>query len=194
MSDRVPYEDVDDVIEAAVKAHDATVDTLSVEELEQVATELDIPAALVAPAVVAVRERRAELLAAELEADRVAARRIRIAAIAATVLVVLGTMWCLIVRTRVRGAWLQVQRQRAQVVNVMQRQTQTRAQWAAAPDSANKHAELSGAQNRVRVERKRYDDAVAEYRAHSSSLAGRLVTTLGDYPDEVPMSSEVAGW
>jgi hypothetical protein len=190
----VAYADVDDVIEAAARAKEQRVDALSVEELQEVAAELDIPADLVEPAIEQVRRRRAEQLAAdEAEAAAAARRRKYIGAgLCGAVVLLLG--WGLLARSDLRDAQLQVERRRAQVINVLDRQVATERQWNDAPDSPDKHAELSGAENRVRVERKRYDEAVSEYQRHVTSLAGRVVATLGDYPEQLPMSSEIQGW
>src|SRR5690606_2826466 len=137
---------------------------LSVEELEEVAAELEIPKHLVAPAVETVRRRREAALAAErTRAER--ARRIRIGLlVGAGVLGVFVLVASFTTYSGLREARLAAERQRAQVINVLERQQATTAQWAGAAESADKHAELSGAENRVRVERARYDELATEYR------------------------------
>lgn len=191
---KVRYEDVDDVIAAAAKAKNAEEDLLSVEELEQVADELDIPKHLVAPAIETVRKRReAELAAERAKAER--ARRLRLgalvggAALAAIVLIASFTTY-----GGLRDAKLAAERQRAQVINVIERQQATRAQWASAADSADKQAELSGAENRVRVERARYDELATEYRRRAGGVFGSLVRSLTGLPDTLPLSSEQHEW
>ena len=192
--DKVAYEDVDEVIAAAARAKDREASFLSVEELQEVAAELDIPARLLGPAIEEVRRRR-ELELARERADAAAAmRRRKIALYGGAALAVVLVVWGLVARASVRDAMLDAEKQRSQVVNVMDRQVATRAQWADAPDSPDKRAELSGAENRVRVERQRYDEIATEYRRRASSLGGRVVVWLGGYPPELPLSSGIDGW
>lgn len=70
---------------------------------------------------------------------------------------------------------LEAERQRSQVINVLDRQAATRAQWESALESADKQAELSGAENPVRLERKRCDEMVTEYARVASGLGGRVI-------------------
>lgn len=191
---KVRYEDVDDVIEAAAKAKNEAAELLSVEELKEVAAELDIPPDLIEPAVETMRRRReAELAAERARADR--AKRIRLGAIVGGGLLgVIVLVSTITTYTGLRDAKLAVDGRRAQVINVVERQQATIAQWASATASPDKHAELSGAENRVRIERARYDEAVMEYRRHAGGLFGWLVTSLTSYPDTLPLSSEQQGW
>ena len=191
---KVHYDDIDDVIAAAAKAKNEEEELLSVEELEEVAAELEIPKHLVAPAVETVRRRREAALAAErTRAER--ARRIRIGLlVAAGVLGVFVLVASFTTYSGLREARLAAERQRAQVINVLERQQATTAQWAGAAESADKHAELSGAENRVRVERARYDELATEYRRRAGGLFGSLVISLTDLPDTLPLSSEGPEW
>ena len=51
-------------------------------------------------------------------------------------------------------------------------------------------AELLGAENRVRVEQKRYDEAAAKYNAEARGVGAGLARTFVGLPAEVPMSNE----
>lgn len=193
-AEKVAYTDIEDVIAAAAKARDAEADSISVEEIEAIAADLDIPAHLVAPAVQEVRRRREVKLAAERAQEEQRARRTKLAtraaaALAAVLLVAGGYTW-----SGLREAWFAVAQQRSQVINVVERRAETRAQWADAAESADKHAELSGAENRVRIERKRYDERVTEFNSRASGPLARLVGLLTGYPAQLPLSAEVDGW
>ena len=194
MSTKVKYDDVDDVIGAAAAAMEQEEAFLSVEELEGVAAELDIPARLVGPAIDEVRRRRASELAREQAADATATRRRRQALIAGGIALVVVAAWATIARANLRSALLDADRQRSQVVNVLDRQRATEAQWAESPDSADKQAELSGADNRVWVERKRYDDLVTEYQRHATGLWGSVWVRWAGYPETLPLSADIDGW
>jgi hypothetical protein len=191
---KVAYEDVDDVIEAAARAKDQEASFLSVEELQEVAAEIDIPARLLGPAIEQVRKRRELDIARERAAAELAQRRRRLGSYAAAALGVVLLVWGLAARASLRDAMLEAEQQRSQVVNVIDRQLATRAQWADAPESPAKSAELSGAENRVRLERQRYDEIATEYRRRATSLGGRAVVWLGGYPAELPLSSGIDGW
>ncbi len=189
-ADKIAFKDVEDVIAAAARANDERQDQVSVEELQEMAAELDIPADLVGPAIETVRKRREIQLASERDRAARNKRRWRGAAIAAGVTTVILIVWLATSRGALLDAKLAVDLQRAQVINVLERQRATVKQWATAPDSPDKQAELSGAENRVRIERARYDQLVTSYRQE----AGGLASWLFGYPDSLPLSSELGQW
>ncbi|MEX1366030.1 MAG: hypothetical protein AB1Z98_23080 [Nannocystaceae bacterium] len=188
---RVAITEVDDVIEAAANAHAVEAETLSVEELQDVARQLDIPTSLVVPAIAKVRKRRADVLAADVERAQRAAARLRYIAAGAALLVLMVVVAMVSARADVRSAWSRAEKHRAQVLNVRERQRATKAQWADVADSPRKHAELTGAENRVRVEQKNYDAAAVAYNDAASGPLAHLVVVLGDYPESVSLSSEM---
>jgi len=53
-------------------------------------------------------------------------------------------------------------------------------------------AEIAGAENRVRIERKRYDEAAADYNRVAGGFNARWVTIFSGHPKRVPMSMEVS--
>lgn len=188
---RIAIDDVDDVIEAAAKAHAVERETLSVEEVLDVARQLQLPGELVVPAIARVRKQRRERLAADAERATQAAKRLQvIAGIAATVVLAL-VAWGASARAHVRDAWSRVEKHRVEVVDVRDRQRATKARWAEVADSPRKHAELSGAENRVRVEHHSYDAAAVAYNDVASGLMAELVVEWSDYPESVPLSSQV---
>ena len=191
---RVAYQDIEDVIAAAARAKREAEDQVSVEELQEIAGELDIPAHLVAPAVEEVRRRREAALAAERAAAARARKRARVLQIGGAIVAVVLVAWGWSSYAALRDAKLAVERQRSQVVNVVERHRATRAQWDGAADSSDKHAELSGAENRVRVERARYDELVIAYRREAGGLGGRVVAAIAGYPSTLPLSSELGDW
>ncbi len=87
-------------------------------------------------------------------------------------------------------------RARAQVRNVVERQEVVRLRWADADadaDARDRMAELAGAENRVRIERARYDEAAAAYNAEASGAWPSLVARLSGLPARHPLSNE-AHW
>ncbi len=188
---RIAIADVDDVIEAAAQAHAVERETLSVEEVQDVARQLQIPAELVAPAIAVVRKRRRDQLAADAAAAAATAMRLKVLGGVAAALAAIVLAWGLAARSSVRAAWSRVEKHRAQVLNVRDRQRATKVQWEGVADSPRRSAELTGAENRVRVEQKNYDAAAVEYNDTASGVMARLVVTWGDYPESVPLSSEV---
>lgn len=188
--DKVAFKDVEEVIAAAARANEERLEQVSVEEVQDIAAQLDIPADLVAPAIEEVRRRRETQLAQE-RAREARTKRLRLgAAIGGGVLAVIIAVWLLTARAALEDAKLAVDRQRAQVINVTERQRATVRQWATAPDSPDKQAELSGAENRVRIERARYDELVTSYRRRAGGLAGSLF----GYPSSLPLSTEIEQW
>lgn len=92
-----------------------------------------------------------------------------------------------------RTAYAEVTRARAQVENVRERQVAVTRRLAGTGDSAEREAELSGAENRVRIERARYDVAAAAYNAVVGSPWSGLCARLFGLPARAPLSNE-AHW
>lgn len=181
---KVDYEDVDDVIGIASELQDLDRDRLSVEDLKEVASDLEIPEKYVQPAIAELeRRRQAALVAAARKA-----RTRRLAIVAAVVVVGLVGVWALVGNARLSSLATAAQRAHAQVVNVRERQLATQRQWQNQPDGADKMAELSGAENRVRIERKRYDEAASAYNEAAASFPGSLWRGLFGHPERLPLS------
>ncbi len=87
-------------------------------------------------------------------------------------------------------AWAEVDRADAQRRNVHERQLAVQVQWANAQPSPERDAELSGAENRTRLERKRYDDAVAAYNTEVGTWFARLAAKLRGLPTRAEPSTE----
>jgi hypothetical protein len=190
----VRLDDVDDVIGIAAELKNQATEELSVADLEQVASELDIEPAYVAPAVEALEQRRrraAEEAAATALRRKRLLRRALIAGAALLAVLIAVPLW---LQSGLRADLSEVQRQRAQVRNVTERQAATVAQWEKAPAGPDRSAELSGAENRVRIERKRYDDAAARYNTHAGGPLNSVTAALFGLPTQVPLSNEVETW
>lgn len=92
----------------------------------------------------------------------------------------------------VTQAWAEVDRARAQVVNVRQRQAEVLARFGGQPTTPEQEAEVSGAANRVRVERRRYDEAAAAYNASAAGTLAKLAARLHGLPTVAPASDAVS--
>jgi hypothetical protein len=190
----VHVEDVDDVIGLAAQMKNAAADRLTVDDLKEVGRELEIEERFVERAVQALEERRRQ---AELEARRRAERRRKQALVGVAVLGVLVAIVAggtLSARASLREALSDVERRRAQVVNVIERQARVESRYRDAPPSPERDAELAGAENRVRIERARYDEAAARYNAAAGGPFARLAGAVSRVPARVPLSNEVKEW
>ena len=85
----------------------------------------------------------------------------------------------------------EVDRARSQVVNARERQAATVARWQGQAADPDREPELSGAENRVLIERERYDQAAAAYNAQTGSSWAAVCARLRGLPAEAPLSSEV---
>ncbi|PKN57412.1 MAG: hypothetical protein CVU56_11155 [Deltaproteobacteria bacterium HGW-Deltaproteobacteria-14] len=185
----VDYEDVDDVIGVASELQAVDAERLSVEELTEVARDLDIPQQYVGPAVAELRRRRAAALAAAAARSR---RRLLWTWGALGMVALLG-VFSVVDCGAVSDAHHAVLQQRAQVVNVMDRQRATRATFDVA-SGEQAAAELAGAENRVRIARRDYDAAATAYNRRVDGFLGALWASLRGWPDRAPLSSEGGGW
>ncbi|MFT3708353.1 MAG: LemA family protein [Archangium sp.] len=87
-------------------------------------------------------------------------------------------------------AWAEVDRAEAQVKNVHERQLELQKQLAAAEESESKSSQLEGAENRVRVERARFQTAAAAYNAEVGTWWARLVARIKGLPLDADPSAE----
>ncbi len=182
------FEDVDDVIGVAAELKDASADKLTLEELQEVAGDLDIPAEYVAPAVAELERRRR----AKAQAERASrARRNKLLLWAASILGA-ALVAVLMVQAGLSRALAEVDAHRAHVLNALDRVESTERHYADAPSGdRDARAEIDGAHNRVRVARQRYDEHAAAYNGRAASFPGRFVAPLFDLPTSVPLSAEV---
>lgn len=87
-------------------------------------------------------------------------------------------------------AWAEVDRAEAQVKNVHERQLELQKQLADAEASESKSAQLEGAENRVRVERAKFQTAAAAYNAEVGTWWARLVAKAKGLPLDADPSAE----
>lgn len=186
----VDYEDVDDIIGIAAEMQDLESDRLSIDDLREVASDLEISERHLEPAITELRRRRKALL--EREAARKRRRNYILYGVFAVVAVLL--VWALISSGNLGSLHNEAKRARAQVVNVTERQAATVLQWRDLPNSPERSAELSGAENRVRIERQRYDEAAAAYNSAASSFPNRLWRGLFGHPASLPLSNELSSF
>ena len=186
----IDYEDVDDIIGVASELHDIDQSRLSVEELQEVAADLDIPTEFVVPAIEALRARRQNVLAAHTRKRK----RRKVWAWSAFVLLVIGVFTLLVLQNGLQTRLAEAELARARVLSVLKHQKETKKVWEPRPDSSDRQAELDGAANRIRVEARRYDKAVTEYNQAVTRFPYTLASMLSSLPEKLPLSSEIDSW
>ncbi|MGV3622787.1 MAG: LemA family protein [Archangium sp.] len=92
---------------------------------------------------------------------------------------------------RLANRYAVVEKTRAQVKNVKERQLETIAHQQYAEPSEAREAELAGAENRVRIERKRYDEAASAYNVELRSFFSKWAAKVRGLPPAVELSNEV---
>ncbi|WP_433932710.1 hypothetical protein AB3662_00940 [Sorangium cellulosum] len=189
-SEKVDYEDVDEVIALAARLAEADKDRLRIEDLERVGAELEIPPHHVRRAVEELAARRQREAAQKLATRR----RLRWAGASLAALALMLGGITLLARASLEQARAEVQRRRAQVENVVERRERTRARHEGAAPSPERDAELAGADNRVSIERRRYDEDASAYNALASGLSEQLAARLFRLPARVPLSNEIDAW
>jgi hypothetical protein len=83
-----------------------------------------------------------------------------------------------------------VDAKRAQVHSVVERQARVKEMYPDGPVTPSAEAELLGAENRVRIEMKRYDEAATAYNTKADGLGSGFATTVLGMPKRVPLSNE----
>ncbi|AKF85485.1 hypothetical protein MFUL124B02_13115 [Myxococcus fulvus 124B02] len=195
----VAYDDVNELIATATRLmqKDTAPETLTAEDLRRIGAELDIPARYVDQALEALaRRREAQALEARAREEhaRKRARRLRRGAWVGAALLGFMAVWGLVVRNGLTSSMADVARQRAQVRNVLERRESLRARLHSLTPGPERDAELSGADNRVSVEIRRYDERAASFNAAVTSFPSGWIGRLSGLPASLPLSSEVSTW
>jgi hypothetical protein len=186
--------ELDDIIGEAARQKQVAEDSLTIEEVEEVAAELDIDEEYVEAAVHEL-QRRQELAEKQRKRAEDRASRMRkiaawgIGAVAAICLVMFAIAF-----TRLNSTLSAAEQQRAQVESVVERQIATVEQYEGQPTSIEKNAAIEGAENRVRVEIRRYDEAAGTYNKVARGLFGGAVTSMLGMPGELPLSNQIETW
>ena len=89
--------------------------------------------------------------------------------------------------------WAEVERCRSQLVNVHERQHELQTRLANAEPGPARDTELEGAENRVRVERRNYDEAASAYNAAVGTWWSRAVAKVKGQPTRAEPST-AEGW
>jgi hypothetical protein len=187
---RVAVDDVDDVIGVAEELKATAAEQMTVGEVQAVGRELDLSDVVVSRAVDELeKRRRREAIDARVRAG-VRQRRLVMLGGALLVLLVLS----LAAQAWLRSAWTAVETERSQMRTVLDRQASVRARYLTEAPSAARDAALSGAENRVAIQRRRYDEAVARYNQAAASFPGNVIRPLTDLPPRAPLSNEVRRW
>lgn len=195
----VAYDDVNELIATATRLmqKDAAPETLTAEDLRRIGAELDIPARYVDQALEALalrREEQVQAARAREERSRLRSVKLRQGAWVGAALMGLLAVSGLVVRNGLTSSLSEVARQRAQVRNVLERREVLRARQDSLTPGPERDAELSGADNRVSLEQRRYDERAAGYNASAASFPSGWVGRLSGLPSALPLSSEISTW
>lgn len=200
---QVAFDDVDDLIHTATRLmqKDTAPETLTTDDLKRIGQELDIPAQYIDQAMGVLEQRRQEQERARLEAER--ARQARRALVRKVALVGTGVtvalagvlgLWGISARNSLNTSLQEVTRQHAQVRIAVERRERVQERYATSTPGPERDAQLSGADNRVSVEQRRYDAAATEYNASASAFPRSVVVRVSGMPSSVPLSSEMKSW
>lgn len=185
---KVAEADVDDVVEIALQMMDEDEGQLSLEELREIGDDLDIPAEYIERAQTELQKTRAETKAETKAKTEQQAAVIRKALLGGGIVVLLVTGWAYFALSGLSTLHAAVEAQGAQVANVTARKTEVLKAYAGKPDSPDKTAEVIGAENRIRVENKRYSEFAADYNAAAGQFPAVIFHGVAGLPDSVPVT------
>ncbi len=185
----VERDDVDDVIGIAARLDMEAEDQLSLSEVEAVAAELDIDPEHVREATRKLQKDRADERAETVRKAALRRKLVGVAAAVVTAVLLALTALTGVGHSGLNARYAEVEARQAQIVSVMERQERVEKRYEGLKLDKDREAEIIGADNRVRVERRRYDQAAAEYNRYSSGLSGRLARTVFGHPVRVELSN-----
>jgi uncharacterized protein HemX len=186
-------EDVDDIVEIASELQQQESEDaarLDRDDMIQIGTELGLDEEHVDEAI-EVHQDREE--AAE-EKARTHAKIAIVAGVAVAFLAILVLILAFVGRGSVKEERSKVNKAKAQVRNVLDRQANVEKRFEGAELNSDREAELAGAENRVAIEKRRYDEAATEYNDVAGSFPGSWGATVFGLPKSVPLSNKVDEW
>ena len=189
----VDQDDVDDVIGIASEIAEAQNEQavgLRRSDVVEIGAELGLEAGHVEQAIDVLQEREE---AAE-QRSRVRAKIAIIAGASVAAIAMIALILAFVGRSGVRSARADVDKARAQVRNVMDRQANVEQRLTGAELDSERDAELAGAENRVAIEKRRYDDAATRYNEKAGSFPGSWGATMFGLPKRAPLSNEMESW
>lgn len=190
----IPEEDVDDIIGHAEAIKKSAEGKLSLDDMKAVGRELDLDDRYVEKAVQDLEAARREERAREALAAARVKRAVTIGGACLAGLLLITSGLTLSAKSTLTTSLADVRAKQAQVHSVVERQGRVQALYQGREPSPDRDAELLGAENRVRIEQKRYDEAAAKYNADAQGLGAGLATGMFGLPKAVPMSNEVTRW
>src|SRR5262249_18031250 len=121
---------------------------------------------------------------------------LRVGALVSGVVLVLSLGSAFLGRATLASSLGEVEKARSQVDNVIARRAEVRARLADAKDvdANDKNVELPGADNRVAVEKRRYDEAATRYNKKAGGFPASVWVSLFGMPARVPLSRETSSW
>jgi hypothetical protein len=141
-------------------------------------------------ALAELRKQRARDRHAELEAQARRRKILVLTAGAAAAVLLVAMVAAFSTQSALNRALAEVERSHAQLVNVRERQEVVVRQWGTMPPGPDRDAELSGAENRVRIERARYDEAAAAYNARVGATWPSIVARIFGLPTRARLSDD----
>lgn len=171
---QVETDDLDDIIEIAERLRRADDERMSVADIAEVGEALGIEEQY-------IQQARQELVVqreqAERDARAAAARQktlIFAGSVALIAVLAVGGLWSAAAASSLGNKEAELNAKSRQVDSARERQKAVQKLMAKRPDSPDKDAELVGAENRVRVELKRCNEALAVYQRAANSFPASL--------------------
>ena len=187
---QIAEEDVDDVVGLAMRMMHEEEGQLSLREMQEVGEELDIPPEYIERAQAELQRERAATRAAEQQEAQRTAKLKRTVTLGVVVVAGVLLLWTGVAVSSLTSLHASVQTQAAQVANVTERKATVVEMYQGRADSPDKDAEIIGAENRIRVETKRYAELAGEYNAAAGSFPVALVRPLFGLPASVPLAAK----
>ncbi len=187
----IHVDDVDDAIGLAAEKARADQDTLSVAQLVEIGAEVGLPASAMVQAAAELADHKRAIAEREVLRNRYI--------LGAVTAIGSSIVLCLVAAAVGRSSLVEqrtvVEAKRAQVVSVVKRRNDLLANIEGAGlASEERWAEVSGSENRIAVEKRRYDEAATEYNRRAASFSGSLGAALFDHPKHMELSSEIVSW
>ncbi len=187
----IRVDDVDDAIGIAIEWAKAEADTVSVAQLVEIGAEVGLPAPAMLEAAATLEEQKRAAL------ERAAQRKRYAAALLAGLVfsVVLLVSIAAIGRSSLVEQRVEVDGKRARVASVIARRNDMLTNLEGADlASEERWAEISGSENRISVEKRRYDEAATEYNRRAATFSGSLGASLFGHPKHIELSDEIGAW
>ena len=189
----VKSDDVDDIIGIAEQLKERDTETLTVDDMVEIAGELDIEVEYVEKAIHHLKHQRLAEQEKEKQAQIRWQKYKKLGAVALAVAFALFLLGGIVTQSSLSSKFSEVKTLESKVVSALERQKKILERYGTRSD-VDADGAIDGAENRVRLAKRHYDEAVGTYNKSANRIWAKVWAGFLAYPSRISFSSAIEEW